>query len=492
MAISKLMDADFTGKGVTGLADIPNLSANEMQRKFDEIGREVLAPKLNEVIHGVNEHLETENPHSVTKAQIGLERVDNTADVEKPVSGPQAAAMQELFAQTSAFVAAHEHNSDNPHHVTAKQVGAATEQYVRDAIATVTGEGDGEASHALLKDRDAEDQHPMRAITGLTEALSETELHAMNQQNPHRVTAEQLTGVLSIEQGGTGNTTASAALSALGGLSCSKWAQTLHAGTDTLLCKIFPAATYGAFLLNVVYAANAVSVSDVYMVSMAYGSINISKIADGGYVSTNKRTVKAWAKSSAFGGNGGGVLITMNSVLGVGTTAVTAYCSYVPLTSNMGFLKYEAGEQEISGEYSAYATLTTRNGQNLVDGNFSEDMDNRGCYYRVVNGEQEWINPPLEVGVEYRTTERYLGKAVYARMYDCGECGKGRTSITINLAYDQQVRYYSGWMPFFYGDQKPGYNPYDMWISVMASAINVHINGSEPQHIYCVVYYTKV
>lgn len=33
------------------------------------------------------------NPHSVTKAQVGLGNVDNTSDLNKPVSTPQAAAL---------------------------------------------------------------------------------------------------------------------------------------------------------------------------------------------------------------------------------------------------------------------------------------------------------------------------------------------------------------------------------------------------------------
>lgn len=31
----------------------------------------------------------------------------------------------------------------------------------------------------------------------------------------------------------------------------------------------------------------------------------------------------------------------------------------------------------------------------------------------------EWVNPPMELGVEYRTTERYLGKPVYAKLIPC-------------------------------------------------------------------------
>ena len=32
----------------------------------------------------------------------------------------------------------------------------------------------------------------------------------------------------------------------------------------------------------------------------------------------------------------------------------------------------------------------------------------------------EWVNPPMQLGVEYRTTERYLGKPVYVRTIDFG------------------------------------------------------------------------
>lgn len=32
----------------------------------------------------------------------------------------------------------------------------------------------------------------------------------------------------------------------------------------------------------------------------------------------------------------------------------------------------------------------------------------------------EWVNPPMILGTEYRTTERYLGKPVYVKTVDCG------------------------------------------------------------------------
>lgn len=39
----------------------------------------------------------------------------------------------------------------------------------------------------------------------------------------------------------------------------------------------------------------------------------------------------------------------------------------------------------------------------------------------------EWINPPLALGVEYRTTERYLGKPVYCKLVNCGEIAGDKT-----------------------------------------------------------------
>ena len=45
-------------------------------------------------------------------------------------------------------------------------------------------------------------------------------------------------------------------------------------------------------------------------------------------------------------------------------------------------------------------------------------------------GEPEWLNPPMALGVEYRTTERCEGKAVYVkRVYN----GKGSANGTMNL-----------------------------------------------------------
>ena len=40
-----------------------------------------------------------------------------------------------------------------------------------------------------------------------------------------------------------------------------------------------------------------------------------------------------------------------------------------------------------------------------------------GCYYRDVNGAEEWINPPMISGVHYRTAKRFGGKPVLTVAY---------------------------------------------------------------------------
>lgn len=51
---------------------------------------------------------------------------------------------------------------------------------------------------------------------------------------------------------------------------------------------------------------------------------------------------------------------------------------------------------------------------------FTEDATYPGCFYRTVNDEIEWINPPMVVGEEYQTTKRCDGKTVYVKRMNFG------------------------------------------------------------------------
>ena len=59
-----------------------------------------------------------------------------------------------------------------------------------------------------------------------------------------------------------------------------------------------------------------------------------------------------------------------------------------------------------------------------------------GCYaIRIMKSgvwmPWEYVNPPMQLGVEYRTTERYNGKPVYMKLVDCG-AGPNNTRKTVS------------------------------------------------------------
>lgn len=75
---------------------------------------------------------------------------------------------------------------------------------------------------------------------------------------------------------------------------------------------------------------------------------------------------------------------------------------------------------------------------------FKQSGPNPGCYYRLVtvNGEtvNEWINPPNEVGIVYRTTERWNGKPVYQKLFYVGALpNKTLVGISVDAHYTKII-----------------------------------------------------
>lgn len=77
----------------------------------------------------VHHEQNTDNPHNVTKSQVGLGNVDNTSDADKPVSTVQAAAIK----VAKDDITAHKNNKSNPHAVTKAQVGLGNVDNTSDA-----------------------------------------------------------------------------------------------------------------------------------------------------------------------------------------------------------------------------------------------------------------------------------------------------------------------------------------------------------------------
>ena len=101
MAFTKITDGDLQNKGVIGLPDTPGLSTSEMQAKFEQTAREVIVPKFNQLVDDLS------NPPAAS--QIGANGKNRT-------------------------VQGHIDNLENPHNVTAAQVGAYTKRQTDAAI----------------------------------------------------------------------------------------------------------------------------------------------------------------------------------------------------------------------------------------------------------------------------------------------------------------------------------------------------------------------
>ena len=91
---------------------------------FERMWQHVLTRCNNYVPTEVlDNHIEDKNnPHGVTKEQVGLENVDNTADLDKPISNAAQAALDNKA--NLEVLDDHTSNMENPHSVTAEQVGA--------------------------------------------------------------------------------------------------------------------------------------------------------------------------------------------------------------------------------------------------------------------------------------------------------------------------------------------------------------------------------
>ena len=151
MAFTKITDGDLKDKGVMGLPDTPGLSTSEMQAKFEQIAREVLVPKFNQLVdelldpsaasqigakgknRTVQGHIDNlENPHNVTAEQVGAYTKDQTekaisdrisqigsADMTQAVYDPTG-RHRDIFAYAdSRGVSTYTHQKmDNVHHFT--------------------------------------------------------------------------------------------------------------------------------------------------------------------------------------------------------------------------------------------------------------------------------------------------------------------------------------------------------------------------------------
>lgn len=157
---------------------------------------------------------DTSNPHNVTKEQLGLNKVNNTADEDKPVSVAQAAAIKAVQDDLNAFKS----NTSNPNKVTKAQVGLGNVDNTSDAdkpISTATQAaidatnttlgghiGNKANPHEVTKaqvglsnvDNTADLDKPISKATQAALDVLDTSLdtHIADKTNPHNVTKTQI------------------------------------------------------------------------------------------------------------------------------------------------------------------------------------------------------------------------------------------------------------------------------------------------------------
>lgn len=114
MAFEKITDTSLANKGVTGLPDVPGLSTAEMQAKFDELSRDVIIPKLNEIVDGLNGD------------EVGLSsKIENPETKEKDVIQNVVNAIYQIVKENSDKRHVHE-NKETLDKVTAELYNSIT------------------------------------------------------------------------------------------------------------------------------------------------------------------------------------------------------------------------------------------------------------------------------------------------------------------------------------------------------------------------------
>lgn len=101
--------------------------------------------------------------------------------------------------------------------------------------------------------------------------------------------------------------------------------------------------------------------------------------------------------------------------------------------------KIEGGYRITITDVDGAETFDIMDGKNATVGDIEDDFY-PGCYYRFVDDEKEWVNPPMIKGEEYRTTERFGGSPVYTQVIDFGALPSNSTKkLSIGISSDKVI-----------------------------------------------------
>ena len=215
--------AEQVGLGnVNNTSDLDKPISNATQKELDKLDAKI--DKINtDQRTDLSAHLrDFSNPHKVTKEQIGLGNVDNTADLDKPISTATQKAIDDAKAANNTALDNHANRTDNPHKVTKDQVGLGNVDNTADinkpvsvaqqnALDTLSNSlntainnhvGNTNNPHQVTKeqvglgkvDNTSDLEKPISVATqnAISEVVSNLDKHIADKNNPHEVTKEQI------------------------------------------------------------------------------------------------------------------------------------------------------------------------------------------------------------------------------------------------------------------------------------------------------------
>ena len=215
--------AEQVGLGnVNNTSDLDKPISNATQKELDKLDAKI--DKINtDQGTDLSAHLrDFSNPHKVTKEQIGLGNVDNTADLDKPISTATQKAIDDAKAANNTALDNHANRTDNPHKVTKDQVGLGNVDNTSDinkpvstaqqnALDTLSNSlntainnhvGNTNNPHQVTKeqvglgkvDNTSDLEKPISVATqnAISEVVSNLDKHIADKNNPHEVTKEQI------------------------------------------------------------------------------------------------------------------------------------------------------------------------------------------------------------------------------------------------------------------------------------------------------------
>ena len=117
------------------------------------------------------------------------------------------------------------------------------------------------------------------------------------------------------------------------------------------------------------------------------------------------------------------------------------------------------------------------------------DSDYSGCYYRMNGAAKEWINPPMQLGVEYRTAGRYNSKPVYAKAISFGQAPNATyKDVSHGIENFSQLVSYTVMMGGANLIETPALDSIQINVSNIRITTNTDVSAS---YVYLVLRYTK-